>query len=313
MKRFITFFAVVAAVLIAASCTKSEEYNADAACETVSYTVSLSDAVQTRAFGEGTEVDKVFCGVYEKKGEGVYEYLEGSSTEIALDSEKKAKFEPSLFSGRTYKIVFFAQCYGINNETPVYSVDKDNAIVSFPVNTSLFANTESLDAFAFVDEIKVGTDAPEAAVLKRPFAQINIGCTATDFANATKLGETPAKSKVVLTGCYKSFDLLNNEPEGEVSELTYLTSALPEGTFKVAENEYNYLAMVYAIPGATINCTIDIRTDSKSINEVTIENVPAVANTRTNIYGNLMTGTVTYYVELSGFTGEDKTQQVPAE
>ena len=92
----------------------------------------------------------------------------------------------SLSKGQTYKAVFWAQ----NSQCDAYSVS-DNMEVT--VNYNGMNNDESRDAFfASSEPFKVDKHTKMQVVLKRPFAQINVGVTVEDWnaAAVSRTGET---------------------------------------------------------------------------------------------------------------------------
>jgi hypothetical protein len=169
---------------------------------------------------------------------------------------------------------------------------------------------QTLKANDFTTEVFSGIDTVDDCVsinkgnvkLNRPIAQINIatsqdGLTVGDPAKGNTTTVNLNKSDVTVEGLFTTYNVYNQNVSGE-GDFTYAEAEVPAGDFKT---DYPYVAMTYVgfadEAGTNVDVKFNIYTSEGKI-EHTVNNVPVKANYRTNILGNLITGTAGYAVSI---------------
>ena len=155
--------------------------------------------------------------------------------------------------------------------------------------------------------------------LQRPFAQVNVGCTPTDWENAVKSGITVTQSTVKIEDAATTLNILDGSVSG-AQTVTYTEAAIPGETLKVDadgdgnKEDYKYLSMSYILPND--GTTGYAKTVAKASfvfksngNDITLseglQNIPLQRNYRTNIVGTFLTSAVNINVIVdSEFKGE---------
>lgn len=266
----------------------------------LSYDVNLSE-VTTKAFGDGKTVDKLACAVYD--GEALY------ANATVAKADGKFAYKPSLYYGKTYTVVFFAYKDG------AYTVSNDLKTITRS------GNGEAADAFTYKETVKINADGTltidgvasaqtasnHAVTLTRPFAQLNIG---TDHADIAQTGATQVR--VTLAGCAESYSALAPSYSGNAS-VTYTStiSELSGNTFTVGGMNYSLVSLNYLFAADNVNATIEVLKGNDVIRTINMTNLPLKANQKTNIYGNLVKGEVTFNVSINNvFTTPDNTKPI---
>lgn len=134
MKKHYYLGLAVASMLLATSCSQEEDFGQQSSGELTTFSVSLDGATNSRAAGEGTNVNQL-----------VYE-VRNSSNEIVIDETvamngSSATVEMALVKGEEYKIIFWAQ----NDENGAYTT-KDLTAISVDYS-NVNSNLDKLDAF----------------------------------------------------------------------------------------------------------------------------------------------------------------------
>ena len=271
MKRLlIIFFSIV----LLASCQKDDRVNALE--ETVvTYKVQPSVSFEVKSPGEATAINVLWYGVYHKKANGEYKYMNDMSAFVEVTDPAKINVPITLIKGQEYKLVFVAQhrIQSANDDNVyTYTVNEDGLMT---LNTEAkITSGEQLDAFVYVDAVGpiVGNENKNI-VLERPVAQINVATSAT---------ELPQTLALTLEGMPKSYNVFTQTYSEEKTTLA-LTAQEPTGDqLEVAGTNYNRLSTAYVFGGNKINCTIQYGTTTR-----TISNIDTAPNHKTNIVGNI--------------------------
>lgn len=267
-KRYVKYSLVLlVALLLGTACTDDEFGYGEGDGEVmVSFRPRLDAGIQTRAIGDGTSVNRLDVLVFEGdelvKREG---YSIGTPVNL------------TLFEGRSYKILFWAQ-YGKEGSKP-YSIADDGTVT---VDYENFSENgyESLDAFYAVDEFTVnalmGTQNRTIS-LNRPLAQLN-------FADV----EQPQQGAVTvsLTGLVTSFNPFaptSSVVSEEEASQSFTFTSFPEDELVTRDGEfYRYVASMYLFP-ATVDATISFNEQTKQISDIPLE-----TNKRTNVIGTIV-------------------------
>lgn len=308
MKKFL--YITLAAAIALISCNKSELDGGEMV--TLDYKVGMPYAVtKAETIGDGSHVDQVVCAVFE------------NGTEVAALRKTFARnadgtfpnYQPSLYLGREYQIVFWAHKAGKYNVTYMDDITYgDNGYAT---------NDENMDAFTLTQTVKINKDktvtvgtGAEAqtmqmtqmtATLKRPFAKLNVGTVASDWPS----GGTGYYSRITLSVVQTHF----NAVTGEVVTDKYLAdqkyyAAIPAQTFEVDGTAYKYVSLNYLFPGSLAKVTIELATkdfgadgfdpETDIVFVVTKDGVPVNSNQQTNMIGNVLKGELNFTVTIDG-------------
>lgn len=286
MKTIKTILAAAAALVLAASCNKAEAPAGEGL--TVNYSISVP---VTKALGEGAAVNKVWYAVYRTDGSLLKNY------EPVVFTDGKANCQVVMMRGQSYKVLFVAQHY--DGVTGAYAIDPAKAILTMP--TAAVANSDNYDIFTFVDEVTNYDGTPaDAVVLKRRVAQVNFTCNDTDWANAEALGMLPTHSAVTLASVPKSYSLLSGTPSAETVSVTYAKNARPAGDMNLA-TVFCFVGASDASTDFTTDATLSLYTSedqTEAVRTLTVDNLPVKSNYKTNVNGNIMTGSVNYSITI---------------
>ena len=303
MKKLFYSFAALAAVVMVAGCAR-EFSPAEVTGDTVTATFTVTaPGIATKAIADGTSATALTFAAYD--GSGNYlEELSGSAT-VTSAGTKTWTVSAQVVLGMTYKFAFFAKS---ESDEGFYTFAPGAKTITADY-AKLPANNDNADVFyAVTDPIEVSNaNLSQSVSLKRPVAQVNVADPDADLTAAEySLKVADATSTLKLTGINNVLNIfegtLSCDPEVEFVEFT----AAPKPTDKitVGSDEYNRLAMVYVLAGSTSqNTDITITITAKGVGDnadhaITreVSNVPIQANYRTNILGNIFTGTMNFTV-----------------
>lgn len=320
MNRFCELCLIVVA-LLSVSCRKGLD-EGDYANVTVR--VETPAALGTKAYGDGLSAGNLVFGVFDETGTELPELRQGDWTlsqtgltfeKVNQDGNPYVDVTVRLVKGKTYTFVCWAQdktvsCYDFSDLNRI-KVDytKDNV-----------SNNESRDAFYACVSSGVVSDgiAPEV-ILKRPFAQLNVGTDPEDLEAARaagldvdniyiELSVTDASSALVTDhenlNYTVSADLVSASFSAGLSPVSVSADEKLVVRFAgeggdVTEKEYEWLGMNYIFTSLekddNKNVTFTLYEghpdDEGAVKLVsyTQSNVSFQANYRTNLVGNLLT------------------------
>lgn len=254
-------------IILLASCQKESHVTAPE--ETVvTYTVQapVEFEVKSGENGTGSKINALWYGVYHKKGDGSYKYMNDMSAYRTVDNASEKIYVPiTLFKDQEYKIAFIAQhrsdkgvyTYILKDGQNVLSEEQFAEMVLNP--KAVIVNGEQLDAFVYWEKTGViKHDNKKEITLSRPLAQINITTTAT-----TK----PA-----------SIDVTVKSGTTQIANFAGLTCT------------DNHLATVYILPPASGKVTLDLTKYDANRQQIGTKNIPDVSvakNFKTNIQGEI--------------------------
>lgn len=301
-KLFLGMFAA-AGMLFATSCSNDELDVVQSGNEAqVSFSLGLEGGIATRAISDGESADVLMYAVFDEEGNRINTIQKVSRTGVTFPTTENI----TLAKGQTYKVAFWAQ----NSATSAYVLDDDmNLTIDY---TNSANNDENRDAFFKTETFTVTGDAQINVELKRPFAQINLGVTDTDWDAAVASGIEIAESKVVIKNAFTNMDLIDGSVSGE-TEVVYDFGATPKSSNEVLKvdldkdgtaEEYHYLSMSYILVDAqklTLQ-DLDFTFHPKSGNDIVfgegLNNVPVQRNWRTNIIGQILTGNIDFNISI---------------
>ena len=301
MKK-VTIFGMFAALMLANSCSEDNSVpQADSSLAQVTFKVS-ADGALTRAISDGTTVDELVYRVFDKNGNPIARLP--LVKEAAADLSSGHTVALTLAKGQTYKVAFWAQKAG----NTAYTVN-DNMQVA--INYSGANNDESRDAFFNAVEITVKDDVAQTVELKRPFAQLNVGSTTADWNAAVASGATVTESKVTVKQAATTLNVLDGKVSG-AADVNFTYAAKPGELLKVdadgdgTKEDYEYLSMSYILPNdatdgtqktlASAEFTFKAASGTEIVVKNGLQNLPLQRNYRTNIVGNILSGTTTFTV-----------------
>lgn len=316
-KLFLGMFAA-AGMLLATSCSNDELDVVQSGNEAqVTFSLAAEGSIATRAISDGTGAKKLVYAVYNANGELIKTIANADVNgqivdNSAFDNGLTENVTITLAKGQQYTVAFWAQdpkC------TAYTTTDLENVEVDY----AGLNNDETRDAFFKAETFTVTGNTEINVVLKRPFAQINVGVYQTDWNAAVASGIEIEKSKVTIEKAATSINLLTGEVEGEETVeygfATIPTKFTTPETLDVdldkdgTKEKYVYLSMSYILANdattgyakATLE-DLDFTFAPKSGNNINFSEglnaVPVQRNWRTNIIGKILTGDVTFNITI---------------
>lgn len=268
----------------------------------VEFCVDVEEVVATRAISDGKGADQLMWAIFDEDGGLVYE-KEVKDGVSGLTSEGGYSFSVTLAKGKTYKASFWAQ----SSECEAYTVSPDMKVT---INYEGINNDESRDAFfATTDAFTVDGSTVVKAVLKRPFAQVNVGAYPWDLEYAKESGMDVKVSGATIKGVANTINLFDGVASGDV-EVDYSLSEIPVEKLYVdvddngTKEEYEYLSMSYilASPESTTHEMAFTFAAADGTGPFTFADglgfVPIQRNWRTNIVGQILTGTMSFNIKI---------------
>ena len=283
----------------------------------VSFSVQADAVAGTRAISDGSGADELVYRVFDKDGKAISTSL-AKKTETGLtDLLTGHKVTLYLAKGQTYKVAFWAQ----DADCTAYTVD-DNMGVT--VNYAGVNNDETRDAFFKTVDVTVTGDMNVDVTLKRPFAQINVGCTDDDWNAAQASGINVQTSSVTVKDAATKLNVIDGTVSGS-QDVTYTAANIPTETLKVdadgdgTKEEYNYLSMCYILPNETTTGAAKTTAGTtftfhpQAGNDITLSEglqaIPVQRNYRTNIVGKILSGEVSLNVKVDPIYDGDHNYQ----
>lgn len=299
-KNLFKTFAIAAMTVLAGACAKENEQLAGPS--NVTFEIDNPVAV-TKAIGDGKTAKQLYYQVFDAAGNPIA----GLPVQKKTLSSLKTTVSFQLIKDQTYNFIFWAQ----TPEDGYYTIDGAEGLKKITADyEGKKSNDENFDAFYAVEKsLTINGPITKTVTLKRPFAQINIATTDVLKAGDTKVNVnfTGATSAVTVKGVSTVFSPLTDEFSAS-ADAQFASAAIPEGNFSVtgSTDTYKYLAVNYVfapVDGTVYDVEAAFKVDGKDVT-VKVPSAPAKRNYRTNIYGNLLTATADFNVEIDpGFAG----------
>ena len=299
-KNYFWLIAIVI-VLFATSCSKEEFVSHGTEVE-VTFSLNVENVIATRAISDGKGADQLTFAVFSEDGTEVFTpKTTRSISKNQLLSGVEIKV--TLVKGNTYKACFWAQ----NSKCTAYSVSEDMKVT---MNYEGVNNDEIRDAFfAYTEPFTVDVNPRLRVVLKRPFAQINVGATIDDINAITISGVKVTKSEAIIKDVPSELNLFNGNTDKYI-DVNYALATLPNEILYVdtdddnVKESYSYLSMSYILAD-TISYihTMMFKFPDDNSSEIIelangLESVPAQRNWRTNILGNILSGNIDFRISI---------------
>ena len=315
-------------MLLATSCSNDELNAVQSSDEAqVSFALGLEGAIGSRAISDGSGADKLVYAVYKvnaKTGATELQNVEGSTNGqfVKTDFKSGDNVSVTLAKGQTYQVAFWAQ----DGDCKAYNTsDLTNVTVDYTgVN-----NDELRDAFYKTIEFTVSGNKTIDVVLKRPFAQINVGVYKSDWNAAVASGITIEKSSVVIKDAATSINLLTGAVGDQTTDVSvnYTSELIPREDLNVDLNKngtieedekYAWLSMSYILVADHDNDVDEnglLGTDRTTLNGLAytftpaegghaiefkegLAGAPVQRNWRTNILGKILTGDIQFNITI---------------
>ena len=289
MKKFIYSAAAMALAFFAASC-QQENLEPVATGNTVTYTVQVPDAIATKALGDDLNaVNQVYYQVY-RAGEVV-----DTTKRFVYDgyAEVNASFDLEFVKNQNFVVLFWAQ----NEDLQMFDITDLRKVT---LTTPGYSNNANAQVFAGSDTVTNCNSAVGGKVrLTRPISQLNIFTTKESLTFGNKQISL-SQSTVTVDGLYTTYNVAAGDAvvTPTTAKFTYDDAAVPATQ---DTDPYAYVAMNYVgfAPNASTTVQVDFTiTTSEGNVSHSVSSVPVKPNYRTNIVGNLLTGTTDYNVTL---------------
>lgn len=314
-KKFLSIFMMAAAALFVTSCASDELTSSQTGGEaTVSFSLALEDGIDTRAISDGSGADVLMYAVFDEDGKRISGISKVEKTGVTFPTVENI----TLAKGQTYQIAFWAQ----DEDCKAYTVSDD---MNVSIDYTGVNNDETRDAFFKSIEFTVAGSASLDVVLKRPFAQINVGVYQEDWDAAVASGIEIANSVAYIKNAATSINLLNGMVGEETTDVPveYTAAAIPTELLMVdvdkdgTKEAYKWLSMSYilvadhgttpnndGIYGAAATTLNDLGFSFVPVsgNAITfaqgLKSVPVERNWRTNIIGKILTGDIEFNISI---------------
>ena len=316
-KLFLGMFAA-AGMLLATSCSNDELDVVQSGNEAqVSFSLGLEGGIATRAISDGKSADKLVYAVFDENGNRITGMKQVTKENVEFPTTEML----TLAKGQTYKVAFWAQ----DADCEAYTIDDNmNVTVSYDNATN---NDETRDAFFKTETFTVSGSTSMNVVLKRPFAQINVGVEQVDWNAAVASGVEIQNSSVTIKQAATKINLVTGAVS-DPTDVTYSLATIPaqfaepedlkvdvNGNEEIETNEiYKWLSMSYilvddeteteGVQGAAkatlegLKFTFQPKNGNEIILEDGLTSVPVQRNWRTNILGKLLTGDITFNISI---------------
>ena len=299
MKKIYFGIVTLAVMLFVTACSQNEPQQDEAL---VTFSVGVEDANITRAYSDGTTANQLIYSIFNEDGTKV---IISKVTENNLtDLLEGHTVTVSLAKGHTYTAVFWAQ----NSACKAYTISEDMHVT---IDYTGLNNDGTRDAFFAVSEpFTVNNNLSQDVILKRPFAQVNVGAYEYDYTYAKENKLNVTLSSATITDVPSVINLYDGSVSQPVN-VEYTLNNIPTGdneklhvdVNKDGEKEYyRYLSMCYILAdpvGSTHTMSFkfkDVENDKLVGFSEGLENVPAKRNWRTNLVGQILTGPANFLV-----------------
>ena len=283
------------------SCSQTEPENLSNEAE-VTFTLNIENAIATRAISDGTGANQITFAIFNEDGSEIFT-PKTSRTISGNQLLNGVEIKATLVKGNTYKACFWAQ----NSNCTAYSISEDMKVT---INYEGLNNDETRDAFfAYTEPFTVDVNPRLRVILKRPFAQINVGSTKDDIDAITASGVKVSKSEAIIEDIPSELNLFNGNTDKPVN-VNYALAAMPKEKLYVdtdgdsIKEEFTYLSMSYVLAD-TLSSTHKMKFNFPDDNSTEViematglETVPAKRNWRTNILGNILSGDIQFRIKI---------------
>ena len=248
----------------------------------VTFRPTISNTM-TRSIGDGSKINELVVGVY--SGENLI-----FTQEMQWDIAQSDGVNLTLIEGRTYNILFWAQCSG----NSAYEVTDNGITVDYATYLNGgFAKMEELDAFCATATVEVGSQKIEDKgdiSLSRPLAQVNF---ADDTTSPTQGSHKAVVTFTQVPTAFNPFTGTVTMSDASLSEdkRTFTFTDFPTEPLMVDGATYYYVTDNYFFAPASIGAKLDLQNaDGTLIKTVELEDgdIALDANKKTNVLGSIV-------------------------
>ncbi|MBQ5881793.1 MAG: hypothetical protein IIW70_03060 [Bacteroidales bacterium] len=290
MKKYFLSIVALAGMLFATSCQESlVEPQMEGP---TTFIVQVPDAMGTKAIGDKENVNQLLVAVYTNVETDVQPLV----YKTVKVEEGTGRFDVSfdLIKGQTYDLIFWAQ-----TEDAYVASGAPYDLRSIEMNRNFPNNEKGAAFFHFENDFKV--DGGNATIiLRRPFAQLNLRTTAAGLVtDANTQPMTLYTSKISVTNVATKFNTVSGMGE-DAAIIEFDAANVPQEDVIVDNVLYKYVSMNYLpVVGddrALVDVTAEIDLAEGPKIKHSFTNIPLQENYRTNIMGNLISGTTDFEV-----------------
>lgn len=237
-------FIYIITLLFTVSCVDEVIDHSDLTETEVMFSINAEGMVDTRAISDGKGIDELICIIIDDSNNIISRSKKNLPSSFSNSLE--LSMTVSLARGCMYRAVFWAQSSICN----AYTVS-DKMTVSVDYNG--LSNDESRDAFFGVSSPFTLSEAAAEVVLKRPFAQLNIGSHLFDLEYVKEYHDFDVtRSCIRIHDVPDVLNLLDGTVSGSVNT-SFVPGLVPEEYMKADVDEngefenYAYLSMSYIL------------------------------------------------------------------
>ena len=312
MKNQILIFFVA---FILSSCASDVLLEEDSNSGTINFDVSVPVYTDmrtrglgdTKTYSDGSTVSELKCYIYNRVlGEDAAPIRTENIEIHDYDDHRGGSLSIDLPTGQAYDFVFLATaCKQDDNSSKVF-YNPSGRTLNFNYDR-IKTSDEDVDCFFGVLNGLTSEDKAEhSIVLKRPGAQLNIGTK--DLKSYNELSSSPLETVgLAVDGVYSAMNVMDGSVIGDARKVAIARNALPSGqVFPV--NGADYLSMSYLLVNERTNVGVTMTaSNGDSSFNTEFSDVPLQRNHQTNIYGNLLTKTNDFKIEINPeFDGTNK-------
>lgn len=229
----------------------------------------------TRAIGDASRIDELIVVALEGNGSPII-------TSMPWDDATQEGVKIRLLQGRTYDLLFWAQC----QDNGVYTVGK-TVTADYSRVEDGFVGVEKLDAFYAVKQnVTIGATAGSAITLHRPFAQLNLA----DKTNPAGEGKNYS-TEVTVSGIATTFDPFRktvSNPEEAVFTFNDYNNLTDTDYLTIDGDTYYYIASAYLFAPATIEVGYVLSEEGREVSSNGLTISVDKANIRINLCGEII-------------------------
>ncbi len=272
MKKFC--FIIISLVLLAA-CQEDVpvSYGEEAV---ISYNIETPVEFEIKSSTAPSKVNTLWYGVFHKKENGEYVYMEDMSAFVTIVDPSSIKVPVTLVKDQEYRIAFVAQ-HKTAADAYTYLID-GNGIMTYNAAVSHTSGDE-LDAFVFVDETGViDGDFKKDVELTRKMSRVNL------YTSSDKI---PVSTKVAVAGAPASYDLFRAANSSATGPFVF-EGLKPESgaTHTNGGKTYNHVVSFYVFGGNAVSCDYTFTYADGTTQTLSVEGISTAPNYNTHIAGN---------------------------
>ncbi|MBQ2857122.1 MAG: hypothetical protein IJE78_08400 [Bacteroidaceae bacterium] len=246
----------------------------------VSFRVKLEGEEMSRAIGDASLVNELVVGVFQNS------VLLKTHTFIRGEGQEKfTNVTIPLFKNQTYDLAFWAQV----KDNGIYSIDENfNISIDYSKYKDIsLAGTEVFEAFTIKKTgVTVGTDTD--ITLTRPFAQLNVA------ASEAEIFDKVDATRFTISKVYKIYHpfsgaVVEDAVKNQEFSFTFSNDDIDtKQSITIDGKNYYYLASAYLLAPEKVNMIGGLYKDGEEYRSLSFTDLPLAANTRTNIYGDMI-------------------------